>query len=273
MALHSPPVPAQISATTQAVPLPAGFYAVTVRQGGQPALPGRVPLPSVQLAVPPDGASAGAVEILSSNPGAWLTRAGDTILLKVAADSSVLVTSYKNALAGSEGLDIEISRVGAGGSAFQPAYAAGRIPEAPLPRFDVIAHIQMEGDQTFPGGGWAGARGTNRWVEAFGVIPVEGLTTGDIEYKAVNGSGVETPWTNGGILCGTRGQGMPLTGFAIRLRGAAAEHFDCVYEAEFVGGSRSGPCRNGTICRSDVLGAPLESLRLSFVSKSEIQRN
>ncbi len=57
-----------------------------------------------------------------------------------------------------------------------------------------------------------------------------------MEYKGLAVNGVETPWTTGGILCGTRGQALPLIGFAVALRGAAAEHFDCVYEATFVGG-------------------------------------
>lgn len=268
MASLSPSVPAQISATVQAVTLRAGFYAVTVRQGGQPAVPGRLSLPAIQLVVPPDGVSSGAVEILSSHPGAWLTRVGDTVLLKVTEEASVLMTSYKNALAGGGSLDVEVQRIDAVGPASEAGISTANIQGAFVsPKVNVLAHIQMEGDQTFSGGGWAGARGANRWMEAIGVMPVEGLTAGDIEYKAVNGGGVETSWTSGGTLCGSWGQGMPLVGFAVRLRGAAAERFDCVYEGEFVGGSRSGPCRNGMICRSDVLGAPLEALLLSFVPK------
>ncbi len=258
-------VASQISATTQAVSLPPGFYAVTVRRGGQPAAPGRLPLPAVQLVVPPDGVSPDAVEILSSHPGGWLTKVADTILLKITRDASVLLTSYKNALAGSDSLEIEVTRVDASPSAAEEA-----VPAAVPPKADVVAHIQLEGDQTFPAGTWAGARGTNRWVEAFGVLPIEGLTAEDIEYKGLSASGVETPWSSGGTLCGTRGQGMPLLGFAARLRGDAAEHFDCLYEGVFIGGSRSGPCRNGAPCRSDVLGAPLEGLLLSFVPKSHL---
>ncbi len=132
----------------------------------------------------------------------------------------------------------------------------------------MLVHVQRQGDQTAPTGTWSGAVGKNLWVEAFGVVPVEGLTAADVEYKGRSVNGVETPWTTGGILCGTRGQALPLIGFAVALRGAAAEHFDCVYEATFVGGGRSRLCRNGAPCRSDVLGAPLEGILLSFVAKS-----
>ncbi len=258
-------VSAQISATTQALTLPAGFYAVTVKRGGVPAQPGRFPLPSVQLVIPPDGNSPAAVEILSSQPGNWLTKASDTLLIKISAEASVLLTSYKNAAMAGDSLEIEVTRIDATAS---PAAAGAGISPVAVPKADVVAHIQMEGDQTFPGGSWVGGRGTNRWVEAFGVVPVHGLAAEDIEYKGLTATGVETPWTSGGTLCGTRGQGTPLLGFAARLRGNAAERFDCLYEAVFIGGSRSALCRNGAPCRSDVLGAPLEGFLLSFVPKS-----
>jgi GT2 family glycosyltransferase/glycosyltransferase involved in cell wall biosynthesis len=241
-----------IIATPQELALSPGFYAVTVLRGGRPQQPGPMTVPAIQVTTPP--ASASLVETLSSHAGGWLTQPGDTVLLKVSGPATILLTSYRSSQAPADTLEIQFSRVDG-----QQAAVA--------PKFAIVAHIQGLGDQTFTGDDWAGAIGQNLWIEGFGIVPEEGLAPEEIEYKGVAANGWETPWFAGGALCGTRGQAMPLIGVGIRLRGAAAERFDCVYEASFVRGSRSGPARGGTVCRSDVIGAPLEGFRLSLAPK------
>jgi GT2 family glycosyltransferase/glycosyltransferase involved in cell wall biosynthesis len=258
MAPVAPSAPPQITATTQLIGLPQGFYSVTVNRGGRAPRPGQLPLPAVQLVVPPDGVSPAAVEILSSLPGGWLTRQGDTILLKVGADAAVLMTSYKDGASAGDALDIQISRVDGAHQVVGGAALA-------LPKAGVLAHIQTLGNQMF--GPDAAAVAPGLWIEAFGVMPMENLTAEDIEYKAVTATGSETPWMSGGSLCGTVGMGQPLIGFAVRLRGPLAERVDCQYEGSFLGGRQAAPCRNGQLCRADALGAPLEGIRLSFAPK------
>ena len=72
-------------------------------------------------------------------------------------------------------------------------------------------------------------------------------------------------------MCGSRGLGTPLIGFSIRLRGAAAERFDCVYEGAFVSGYHSATGQNGSPCRSDAIGDPLEGVLLRIVEKQSAQ--
>ncbi len=153
MSPFSTPVSSSITATTQPFTLPAGFYAITVLRGGQPHRPGRFPLPAVQVVVPPDGISPGAIELLSGQPGGWLTKAADTILVKIAAEASLLMTSYKDGTPGSDSLEIQVSRVD---GAAAPALAV-----ASPPRADVLVHVQRQGDQTAPTGTWSGAVGKN----------------------------------------------------------------------------------------------------------------
>jgi GT2 family glycosyltransferase/glycosyltransferase involved in cell wall biosynthesis len=248
-----------IIATPQELALAPGFYAITVLRGGRPQQPVHMTVPSIQVTTPP--VSSPLVEMLCSHAGGWLTQLGDTILLKVGGQATVLLTSYKSSQPDADALDIQISRVDAPHGAILPT-------PAPLPKVNVVAHIQKLGDQTFSGGDWAGAVGQNLWIEGFAIVPESGLAPEDIEYKGVAANGWETPWFTAGAFCGTRGQAVPMIGVGIRLRAAVAERFDCICEAAFVGGSRSGSSRDGAVCRSDVIGAPLEGFRLSFAAKA-----
>ena len=250
----------QIMATPQEVPLPPGFFAITVTRGAGTGQPGQIPLPALQVTVPPPG--DGRVEILSSHSGGWLTRQGDTVLLKVAQETVVLLTSYKNSQAAGDGLDIQISRVDS------PTPQPVTLPPAlSVPQASIVAHIQNLGDHTFSSKGWVGAVGQNLWIEGFGIVSENGLELDAIEYRAVTANGWETPWHTGSAFCGTRGQGVPLIGVGVRLHGQIAQRFDCLCEAAFVGGLRA-VARNGAICRADVIGAPLEGFLLNFVQKS-----
>jgi hypothetical protein len=249
----------QITATPQEMILAPGFYAVTVtRGGGQRLLPGHMPLPAIQVATPP-ASEAAQVEILASHGGGWLTRQGDTVLLKVNGESTVLLTSYKNSLSPEDSLEIQFSRVD--GASVTTSAASN------LPKITIVAHVQNQGDQTFPGGAWAGMIGQGLCIEGFGIVAEEGITDEEINYRAVAANGWETPWYAGKTLCGSRGQGIPLIGVGVRLIGAAAERYECLCEATFVGGTRSGVSRGGAICRSDVIGAPLEGFLVTFVPK------
>ena len=57
--------------------------------------------------------------------------------------------------------------------------------------------------------------------------------------------------------------GVPLVGFAIRLKAsAAAAGYDCEYSGFFQSGAIVGPLRNGAPCRSSVANDPLEGLQI-----------
>lgn len=274
----------QIKATAQTLTLAPGFYSLIVTGGGGAAAPGELPLPSVQLAAAPNSPAGVAVEMISSVPGNWLAKPGDTIVIKVTGGTAnVLLSSYKHIDRTNALLSLQFARIDdVPGAAAQPSpaapMAAAPVAVAPAPvaapvaavrapRAEILAHIQRQGDLRFTDSKWAGAVGQRLWIEAFSITPVEGLSPEDIEYKGLTANGWETPWITGGNMCGSRGLGTPLIGFSIRLRGAAAERFECIYEGAFVSGYRSSVGQNGSPCRSDAIGDPLEAILLRLVEK------
>ncbi|CAO3460092.1 hypothetical protein [Azospirillum argentinense] len=267
----------QIKATAQTLSLAPGFYSLIVTSGGgAAAAPGEFPLPSVQLAVAPNGVAGTAVEMIGSVTGNWLTKPGDTIIIKVTGGpANVILSSYKhidrtNALLSLQFAridDVPAATVPPSGAAPAAAPVAAPASAVHTPRLEILAHVQRQGDLRFTDSNWAGAVGQRLWIEAFSITPAKGLAPEDIEYKGLTANGWETPWITGGGMCGSRGLGTPLIGFSIRLRGAAAERFDCVYEGAFVSGYRSPAGQNGSPCRSDAIGDPLEAILLRLVEK------
>ena len=152
-----------------------------------------------------------------------------------------------------------------------PLNLAAAAPAAAVPgreiRREMILHIEREGDRVFSAPGRAGTRGQRRRVEAFGIRPIEGLAPGDIEYRAFGPSGRETPWVTDAKLCGTRGRGLPLTGFTIRVASHLQDRFDVVYEGAFFESGVAGPKRNGEPCVPAVFDDPLEAINLRVIAR------
>ncbi|MDQ2102107.1 glycosyltransferase, partial [Azospirillum isscasi] len=273
----------QIKATAQTLALAPGFYSLIVTNGGGAAAAGEFPLPSVQLAPSPGNHAGSSVEMIGSVPGNWLSKPGDTIIIKVSGGpATVILSSYKHVDRPNALLSLQFSRIddtpGTQQAAAAPAPVAAPVQSAPIPapvqapsavrpRAEILAHVQRQGDLRFADSTWAGAVGQRLWIEAFSITPVEGIAPEDLEYKGLTANGWETPWITGGGMCGSRGLGTPLIGFSIRLRGAAAERFDCVYEGAFVSGYRSPAGQSGSPCRSDAIGDALEGILLRFVEK------
>jgi hypothetical protein len=132
---------------------------------------------------------------------------------------------------------------------------------------EIIVHMERMGDRTVPGGKWIGNLGQKRRIEAFGVRPLETLSPQDIQYKAFGPNGRETPWVTDANLCGTRGQGMPLTGFAIRLTSRLRERFDISYQGAFFDGGVSDLRKNGEPCTSTRVDDPLEDMNIHLVER------
>jgi hypothetical protein len=129
---------------------------------------------------------------------------------------------------------------------------------------EMIAHIQSRGDVLAKLGEWMGEPGSQRWVEGFALSPRGKLGPNDIEYQAVLGRGWLSPWAEGGQYCGSRGMSLPILGLRVRLRGEAAEHYDCQVEASFVDGTKVGPLDNGEPCQAASL-SPLEAFHITLV--------
>jgi hypothetical protein len=221
----------------------------------------------------PHGNGAG-VEIVASYPqrGPWFGPDGGTAVVNVPPGGGrVIVTSY-----GEPGQPVALptlelrridrpdaASVGAAPAAAGPPGTA--IREIPT---EILLHIERAGDRVFPGRGWVGALGRKLRIEGFSIRPLEGLLPGDVEFKGFEPNGQETPWVSAGTLCGTRGRGLPLIGFAVRLAPQARERFDAVYEGSFFSAGIVGPNRNGEPCRSAVGNDPLEAVNIRLIEKA-----
>jgi len=269
-----------LSASVQVLDLNEGVYYFSVRTASPMPMvgAGNMTLPAVHVGLGP-GTAQNQVEFLPGprTHGNWLFSAGDSLIAKINAPSvGIVLTSLR--APGGENLAIEVERMGTGdgvrllttegGGAAAPEAEPDEPPIPSLP-IQLTVHIRNRGDVTFNDFGWAGRVGNGLWLEAFSVTPLESLTPGDVEYKALTATGVETPWVGNGAACGTRGLGVPLIGFAVRLKQEANSLYECRYSGAFQSGAIIGPISNGQPCRSARLNDPLEGIRIQIVRRGE----
>ncbi len=75
------------------------------------------------------------------------------------------------------------------------------------------------------------------------------------------------PWIPGGALCGTRGRGLPLIGFAVRVAPQRADHFEVRYQGSFFAGGISELRQNGEPCRATIADDPLEAINVRLIER------
>jgi hypothetical protein len=270
-------------AVARLVPLDPGFYAFSLaaERDGSEALAG-LALPTVQLSTPPQ--AGGRIEITDSfgRAGSWLGGRHEMLfVIAPPGGGAVLATAYFADAPDTTPLALEIRRVDlpagaaiAADSAARPLAQVIRLgggTSAALPRqvsLEIIAHIRGRGDVRFVDPLWAGRLQPGLWIEALTIRPRQRSVAASIEYKGLTASGAETPWVGSGTPCGTRGQGTPLIGFAVRQKAAAGGAlFDCEYAGYFQSGATSAPARNGAPCRSTIDGDPLEGIQLRIAAR------
>ncbi len=236
-------------------------------------------LPGVRVSLPPGPIGRPeAVTISTFREDGWMTPFGDAALVRVSSGpAQVLVTVYQAPSVVEGGApNLQVLRLtdtappsGAAMTAQQPGTpvpAAAPAPAAQPKVMDMVAHIAGRGDVGGMLGEPLGDKGSARWIEGFAVAPTNGIAVSDIEYQAVLGRDWLSPWVDGGQFCGSRGMSLPLLGLRLRLRGAAAEAFDCSYSATFVDGTETGPVEAGEACQSESL-ASLESMTIVITPK------
>ncbi len=268
--------PKAMSASVQILPLPAGVYLFSVANstGTKPKKTATLPLPAIHVAVGP-GVAEGDVEYLTSNDhaGGWLFAAGDFFVLRLkAASTPLLVTSIRDD--GGATLSVKAerldARLGAAPMAPRPAIPTAKpgVRSTGSLGLEIGAHIRNHGDLKFTRVPWAGRLGEGIWIESISLNPLEQLTPKDIEYKGLTASGFETPWISDAKSCGTAGMGIPLVGFAVRLKpGSRTANYVVEYTGQFQSGGLTGPVRNGAPCRSTVANDPLEGLQVHIVPR------
>jgi hypothetical protein len=117
---------------------------------------------------------------------------------------------------------------------------------------------------------WAGLPDRRMWIESIAISPLGEISPDMIEYKAVTATGVETPWVSGGAPCGTRGIGVPITGFSLRVKPQAGmRQLSCEYGAICLSGATIGPVRNGVPCYSADSGDPITGLWVTITGHGD----
>jgi len=274
----SEPSPIAVTAVTL-LRVEEGFYALRVGDiPGDAAAIGGMAVPAAQLSAPL-AADGTHLEIVATHPGRgpWLDKTGGTAILRAPPGGGfVLVTAYGRAGQPAADVKLDLQRLDgpAAGLAEPAAPIAGptiaggpaALETRDIPT-EIMLHIERAGDRLFPGRGWVGALGRRIRIEAFSVRPLQGLQPAEIEMKAFLPNGGETPWIPGGQLCGTRGRGLPLMGFAVRVVPQRADRFDVVYQGSFFAGGISEPCRNGEPCRAATADDPLEAVNLRLIER------
>lgn len=279
-----------LSASVQVLPLPIGFYmfSVVAAPGVSDTTASRLQLPAIHVALGP-GVDQASVDFMgaSKSSGCWLFSKGDVLLVRVSERGTTLViTSVRTP--GEDALSIRVEKLGGErllGSAGVVAESDGRVMTHSSMAVDdgpvvanfsgdhvplrVMTHIRTRGDSQFSDEVWAGRLGTGLWIEAFSILPIEGLSEHDIEYKGLTSSGFETPWLSAGATCGTKGMSVPLIGFAVRLRPSdITAELDCEYSGYFQSGTTSGPMRHGAPCRSAMNSDPLEGISIRITRRT-----
>jgi hypothetical protein len=231
-------------------------------------------MPGVRISLPPGPTGRpDAVSIATFRDDGFLYGFGDAALVRVTGGpAQVLVTIYQLPEVQGAGPNLQVLKLVEGSPAVArpvPAQLQTAAAAAPIP-VDMLAHIQGRGDVGAKFGDWLGEKGSKRWIEGFAISPSKDIAPSDIEYQAVLGRGWLSPWAEGGQFCGSRGMALPVLGLRVRLRGAAAENYDCSYSATFIDGTSAGPAAAGEACESEAL-APMESFRVEVLPHAAAQ--
>ncbi len=276
-----PEPPAVAVTTVRVLRVDEGLYALRIGEiaGGSSEVAGMtVPAAHVSAPFAEDG---NGVEIIASFPrrGPWLGKEGGTAILRSPRGGGyVIVTVYGGPGQQTTDLSLDLRRLDGPGNGVEEAGTTlarptgGRAAAAigtggrDVPT-EILLHIERAGDRLFSGRGWVGALGRRMRIEAFSIRPLERLVPADIEMKGFLPNGGETPWIPGGVLCGTRGRGLPLTGFAIRVAPQRADRFEALYQGSFFVGGISELHQNGDPCRATTADDPLEAINVRLIER------
>jgi hypothetical protein len=263
------PVSQELEASAKILTLPVGVFAFTVQGGASAISTEELAVPALQLGVAPMK-SRGKVEFLvgAATLDRWLARSSDTIIVRISGDSvSLMLTSVRSP--GSAVLTINVQRIDTEPRPVTPELQGSEVATDGAPgvhQAQILAHVENFGDIYF-NDGWAGFIGQKLCIEAFAIVSIGRLEPDLIEYCGVTADGFQTPWLSNQILCGSRGRGMPLMGFGIRLKPEIAGRYDCTYSGKFVSGNALGPFKDGDLCYSNVPGDRLEGIELRVTER------
>lgn len=268
-----------LTSTAEFLTLARGLYHFSVMPGGNGRAATEGMLPALQIVTAP-GQRKEDVDYISA-PGSehqWLRSAQDSVILKVNTDSVKMVVLSLTA-PGLAPLHIDVRKLDGeqGAAAFanaapqpmQPIMVPGQPPVAQpgaaLLRAQIVAHVEYAGDVIGIDQAWVGTPDGERAIECLTLTPMTSIAPSAIEYKALSGTGSETPWVDQGQPCGSRGRATPLLGFAIRQKPDAMARFQCEYSGKFASGRIVGPMRDGQMCVSPLANDRLVGVWVNLV--------
>ncbi|QHC37038.1 hypothetical protein FMA36_04545 [Komagataeibacter xylinus] len=259
--------PDTVQATARLMRLDAGLYCLFHAALTAPARFGK--LTGMRVSAPP---GTDGVRVSTFDAQGWIGASGGAALVMVpAGGGGVLVTTYRDHDAPGELPVLKIVRLGGTASAPPAAAQPARVAQAATapPAGGMMAHIQHRGDVKAELGAWMGESGSGHWLEGFAIQPAPGVAPTDLEYQAILGQDWFSPWAGGGEYCGSRGMALPLLGLRVRLKGAAAQAYECQVEASFIDGSRIGPVADAPVMATTQ--APLEAFRVVMQPRTPVR--
>ena len=290
----------ELKVTGHLMTFDAGLFCIFTPPGS-PVPDPQTGLPGIRISLPPGPAfHPEAVNISTFRDDGWLGGWNGAALVRVGrGPAQIMVTIYQAPNAKGDAPKLQIMRLteAQAAPAAQPAGKAAPVvaPAAAIPapppainpppsavpqntpaggaasqnsgHGEVVAHIQTRGDVASSMADWMGVPGSKHWIEGFSIAPKQQIGPGDIEYQAVLGRGWLSPWAEGGQFCGSRSMSLPILGLRVRLKGEAADRFDCALSATFVDGTKIGPLDNGEPAQAESL-APLEAFRVDITPRA-----
>jgi hypothetical protein len=268
-----------LAGAASVVALEQGLYAIGVEpSAGQKADDPTTPSLLVTK-YPASGGEPVSLMAASGEQDIWFDKRGGIVVVRSPrGGGSILVTVLGRAVSPPSHPKLTVHRLDG-----EPA--AGNVPFANLavaaPRratepnleqgreipIEIVLHIERLGDRLLRADGWVGNRGSKMRIEGFGIRPLEGLSPRDIHYKVFHLGGIETPWIGGPQLCGSRGQQMPIIGFAIRVAPHLRDRFDVEYQGAFFHSGLANQNRNSEPCRPRLAGDPLEAMFIKIIER------
>lgn len=138
---------------------------------------------------------------------------------------------------------------------------SGAATTDPVPRLDVLVHLQDVGDVMYHEDQFAGTRGEARQLEGFSLRINPRIRNLNLRYMAHVANVGDTSLVSEGTFVGTRSQAWAVEGFSIKLVGSAASKYSVKYLAhvENVG---DVSCADGEFCGTRGQGLAVEGMQV-----------
>jgi len=205
-------------------------------------------VPAVARLIPPN---AGVVVLdMPGREKGMLQRPGDCLVVRADRGSEVVIGLRRGSIDGSLDASFRLEPIVLADEAAAPrmdaapvaasAPAAASAPIAPAPiapapaPLSFLAHLANRGDTDFAPNAWVGGPDSPAAVEGLQIVAPGGFAPLEIQVLVGSRPPRWSEWVGVGQYAGTRGHGLPLVGFRLRLKPEAIG-IEIAAEALFLG--------------------------------------